>query len=100
MSNTIQKPTIGRVVIYTAWRGQGEASGKVDEYPGIVVLALHADYGIVDIKTFGPNSIYDNKNVPYSADGAPMTWRYPTQCKDTLDVGENGCVVVKDEGEA
>lgn len=97
MSTTIQKPTIGRVVIFTARRGTGEASGKVDEYPGIVVLALHADYGIVDIKIFGPNGMYDNKNVPYDANGAPMTWRYPPHSKDTLDVGESGCVIVKDE---
>jgi hypothetical protein len=41
--------------------------------------------------------MYDNKNVPYDANGAPMTWRYPPHSKDTLDVGENGCVIVKDE---
>lgn len=86
-----------------AWRGvSGAVVGPLtlDEYAGLVVYAQHADHGTVDIKTFGPNSIYDNRAVPYNANGAPMTWRYPTHCKDTIDAGEDGCVVVKDEGEA
>jgi hypothetical protein len=81
---TIQAPTIGRVVVFTAWRGEGEASGKVDEYPGTIVK-VHAD-GVVDIVTFGPNSVYHNNGVPYGANGQAGTWRYPLFCGDKIEV--------------
>lgn len=89
----IPKPSLGRVVIFTAWRGEGEASGKVDEYAGLVVGVKHADGGVVDIKTFGPNSIYCNQGIPFDANGSAGTWRYPPHCKDVLDLDVNGRVI-------
>lgn len=82
----IQKPSLGRVVIFTAWRGEGEASGKVDEYAGLVVGVSHADGGVVDIKTFGPNSIYSNNGIPHDATGKAGTWRYPPFVKEEVEV--------------
>lgn len=82
----IQKPTLGRVVIFTAFRGEGEASGKVDEYAGIVVNTPYADASIVDIKTFGSHSLYSNLAVPHDAGGKAGTWRYPPRCTDEIEV--------------
>lgn len=89
----ITKPTLGRIVIFTAWRGEGEASGSVDEYAGLVVGVSQADRGLVDLKTFGPNSIYSNSAVPFDAKGSAGTWRYPPQYKDVLDLDTDGRVV-------
>lgn len=86
MTVKIQKPTLGRVVIYTAWRGEGEASGKVDEYAGLVVGVAHADGAVVDIKTFGSNSIYSNNGIPYDGSGKAGTWRYPPRCTEEIEV--------------
>jgi len=83
---TIQKPTLGRVVIFTAWRGEGEASGKRDEYTGLVVGVSQADVGMVDLKTFGPTSIYSNQCVPYDANGVARTWRYPERSDETITI--------------
>lgn len=80
----IQKPTLGRVVIFAAFRGHGE--GNVDEYAGIVV-GLTEKPGVVDLKTFGPASIYCNLGVPYDADGKAGTWRYPPKSDETIEVG-------------
>ena len=96
MSSKIQKPTLGRGVIYTAWRGEGEASGKVDEYTGLVVGVAKAHEGTIDIKTFGPNSIYSNNGVHFDANGKAGTWRYPERCDDMLDVNDAGEVVLFD----
>ena len=68
-------PRLTDLVIFTASRGNGE-SGAVDEYAGIVVGVKRASEGIVDLKTFGPNSVYSNHSVPYNANGASGTWRY------------------------
>jgi hypothetical protein len=81
----IQKPTLGRVVIFTAWRGHDEKDR--DEYAGIIVR-VHDQLGpgVVDIKTMGPHSLYDNARVPHDANGAGGTWRYPPHTKDEIEV--------------
>jgi hypothetical protein len=94
MSITIQKPSKGRVVhFHTSTQRELSDSDKqqgiekvwrLDVWPGIVT-DVH-DAGRIDIKTFGPSSIYDNHNVPYSSDGAPGTWRYPPHEKETIEV--------------
>lgn len=84
----IQKPTIDRIVEFTAWRGVGERSGEVDRYAGIVVAspADGHDASTVDLVTFGPHSVYHNNAVPFDADGAAGTWRYPARTDDLIDV--------------
>lgn len=77
--NTIlfrRAPRLCDLVIFTASRGDGTASGVVDEYAGIVVGVKRASEGIVDLKTFGPNSLYSNHSVPYNEHGAAGTWRH------------------------
>lgn len=83
----IQKPSLGRVVIFTAWRGQGADSGKVDQYAGIIVgVADDKPAGVIDIVTLGPSSVYHNNNVSHDADGAAGTWRYPPFVKEEIEV--------------
>ena len=104
----IQKPSLGRVVIFTAFRGHEKT--EVDEYAGIIVkvhtplsegarglrslesLRLLTDEeksaatGRIDIKTFGSSSTYDNHNVEHGAEGKTNTWRYPTVMRDEIEV--------------
>jgi hypothetical protein len=80
----IQKPTLGRVVIFTAFRGQDGQSEVSDEYPGTVVK--HHGEGVIDIVTQGSNSTYHVNNVPYDVKGDSGTWRYPERCDDMIDV--------------
>jgi sensor domain CHASE-containing protein len=93
----IQKPSKGHVVIFTAWRGQGPDSGKVDEYAGIIVN-VHEPQQLtdaggfdhpgdkVDLVTFGPSSFYHNNGVRHDADGATGTWRYPPREAGEIEV--------------
>ena len=87
MNKTIQKPTIGRVVIFTALyeeRIDGDDRViKIDTYPGIITR-VH-DGGVVDLVTFGPGSIYHNHGVPYGVDKSG-TWSYPDITRDTIEV--------------
>lgn len=98
----IQKPTIGRIVelsVFAGWRPYDPETDKGDgapeggerakpplRYAGIIV-GVH-DRGVVDIVTFGPQSIYHNNGVAFDQDGQPLTssWRYPPRCDDLIDV--------------
>ena len=97
----IPKPTIGRIVLFTAWRGEGEASGKVDEYAGVVVKVHKAEPsvqngrggidagvldGTIDIVTLGSQSVYHNNNIVHDANGKAGTWRYPPHSKEEIEV--------------
>jgi hypothetical protein len=82
----IQKPSLGRVVIFTAWRGQGEESGKVDQYAGVIVGVSDDKPGVIDIVTLGPSSVYHNNGARFDADGSAGTWRYPPFVKDEIEV--------------
>jgi hypothetical protein len=79
---TISTPTPGRVVLFTAFRGHETA--EKDEYPGIVVK--HHGDGVVDLVTFGPNSIYHNHKVKHLHSGEPQGWRYPPHSADMIDI--------------
>lgn len=85
---TIQAPTIGRVVIFTALYEERKAGDdlviNIDTYPGIITR-VHAD-GVVDLVTFGPGSIYHNLAVPHCARGKSGTWAFPLASKDTIEV--------------
>lgn len=85
---TITIPTKGRVVTFTAHVGF-DTTERI-EYAGIVVG--HQGHGVVDLVTFGPNSVYHNEGIPYDANGHAKTWRYPDAMRDTLDLNENGTV--------
>ncbi len=85
MAVTIQKPSKGRVVHFTV-ETERAYDPTIDAptvskvitiaiYPGLVTEVYEG--GVIDIKTFGPNSIYDNHKVSYNADGKSGTWRYP-----------------------
>lgn len=78
----IQKPTIGRVVEFTAFRGHEES--ERDAYAAIITK-VYPD-GVVDLVTFGPNSFYFQHRIAYDAEGEAMTWRYPPRCDDKIDV--------------
>ena len=85
---SIQTPSIGRVVIFTASYAEGiDNDGnrviKIDCYPGIVTR-VH-DGGVVDIVTFGPSSIYHNNGVPYGVDQSG-TWAWPQHVTETITV--------------
>ena len=85
---TIQAPTIGRGVIFTALNEERvEANGRVvtlQTYPGTIVK-VHDD-GVVDLVTFGPASLYHNNGIRYGAHGQAGTWQYPTPCLDKIEV--------------
>jgi hypothetical protein len=86
----IQYPSLGRVVEFTARKGFCEFLREEERvtYAGLVV-GVHLN-GVVDIVTFGPNSVHHNNRVAYHANGEAMTWRYPPRCDATLDVSEDG----------
>jgi hypothetical protein len=79
---TIQKPTIGRVVLFTAFRGHEQKA--TDEYAGIIVKVHEG--GVVDLVTFGPFSVYHNNGVPHDAAGGAQGWRYPEITRETIEV--------------
>lgn len=86
---TIQAPTIGRVVIFTARNDErveddGTRVTTIDTYPGTIVK-VHDD-GVVDLVTFGPHSVYHHNGVRYGAHGQAGTWNYPLQTRDTIEV--------------
>lgn len=78
----IQKPTIGRVVEFTAFRGHEEK--ERDAYPA-TITKVHDD-GVVDLVTFGRQSVYFQTGIKHSADGDAMTWRYPPRSDETIEV--------------
>jgi hypothetical protein len=89
MTVKIQKPTLGRVVLFTAYRGHTEAgTALVDEYPGLITCVLDEGLwpGRVHLVTFGPTSMYHNQSVEHDSDGAPNTWRYPPMSRDEIEV--------------
>ena len=79
---TIPKPTVGRIVLFTAFRGHEQTA--TDEYAGIIVK-VHAG-GVVDLVTFGPFSVYHNNGIPHDAAGGAQGWRYPDITRDTIEV--------------
>ena len=85
---TIIIPTKGRIVTFTAHVGF-DTTERI-EYAGLVVG--HHGNGVVDLVTFGPNSVYHNGDIPYDANGRAMTWRYPDAQRNTLDINEDGSV--------
>lgn len=84
----VSAPSKGRVVEFTAHVGFDTAERV--SYAGLVV-GVHAN-GVVDLVTFGPNSVYHNNGVPYDRNGGAMSWRYPLHVSDSLDVGDDGLV--------
>jgi hypothetical protein len=80
-SRKVRVARLGEIVIFTAARGQGD-TGVVDEYAALVVGVKRAKEGILDLKTFGPNSMYSNHAVPYNSLGKPGTWRLPKRWLD------------------
>lgn len=85
---TIQAPTIGRIIIFTASNTESVdghvRTVKIDSYPGIIVRAH--DGGVVDIVTFGPHSMYHNNGIPFDPHGRSGTWMYPLHTKDQIAV--------------
>lgn len=79
----IQKPTRGRVVEYTAFRGHQEKD--TDAYTALVT-GVTEDPLFVNLVTFGTHSVYFQTKVPYDADGKAGTWRYPPRCEDMIEV--------------
>jgi hypothetical protein len=87
---TITDPTKGRIEEITAHVGFNTSERVV--YAGIIV-GVHP-HGVVDLVTFGANSVYHNGGVPYDGSASAMTWRYPSISRDTLDLDESGRVLV------
>lgn len=85
----IQKPSLGRIVIFTAFRGHTET--ETDQYAGIIVK-VHPDTpetpggSFVDIVTLGSSSVYHNNRARFDADGLSGTWRYPPHVKEEIEV--------------
>ena len=75
-----QKPSVGRIVHFTA--ADGPPRTGTTAYAAIVT-AVHPknpDGGgdeTVDLATLGPRSLYFQLGVKYDADGANGTWRWP-----------------------
>ena len=68
-----QKPSIGRIVHFTAADGPPKTGSAA--YASIIT-AVNADES-VELATFGPNSLYFQHAVKFDADGANHTWRWP-----------------------
>lgn len=76
-----QKPSVGRIV-HAYGRGLGAAS-----YPGglpilpppeaAIITNLHEEDGVVDLKIFQSNGIFDQHRVKYSETPAPYCWTWP-----------------------
>lgn len=79
----IQKPSQGRVVLFTAFRGNEEKA--TDEYTALITRA-HDTPGFVDLVTFGSQSVYFQHKVAFDADGGAGTWRYPPHVKEEIEV--------------
>jgi hypothetical protein len=63
-------PTIGRTVHFTSLDGE--------TYAGIITRVIGGATGtVVDLVTFGPNSVYFNHNVPFSVGPDPGHWTWP-----------------------
>lgn len=87
MTTHIQKPTKGRVVLYTAFRGHVQDKEQVDEYAGIVTgVPDPTRPEIINIVTFGDASTYFQTKVPFNADGLAGTWRYPPRSEEMVEV--------------
>lgn len=65
-----QKPSVGRIVHFTG------PDGDPGPYAGIIVR-VHPTEGVVDLVTFGPNSVYHNHSAPFSAEPKPGHWNWP-----------------------
>lgn len=84
----IQKPTIGRIVEFTAFRGH--ETRERDAYAAVITKVYDRDSdseraGCTDLVTFGPNSVYFQHGVPHDADGEAMTWRYPPRSTEEIE---------------
>ena len=77
---TIQKPTLGRIVLFSPEEGR--------VLVGLVVGVSRASEGRVDLRTltFGPSTTYGASAVPYGSDGRAGTWRYPSLCNEEIEV--------------
>lgn len=82
MSIRIQEPTLGRIVLFTSFRGHEEK--ELDEYAALITKVHHN--GVVDLATFGSSSLYHKTSIPYDADGRSGSWRYPIPTHDTIDI--------------
>lgn len=66
-----QKPSVGRMVHFRA------SDGDPGPYPGIIVRVHWQDGETVDLVTFGPNSLYHNHLVKFSAEPKAGCWNWP-----------------------
>jgi hypothetical protein len=74
----IQKPTLGRIVLFTASDGH--------QSPAVVADVTFAARGIVGLRTLGPDTHYE-ASVPYDADDRALgTWRYPPMSKEEIEL--------------
>jgi hypothetical protein len=65
-------PSIGRIVHYTA------SCGDTGPYAGIIVKVTDpGPAGVVTLVTFGEDSFYHNRDVPFSAEPQPGHWSWP-----------------------
>ncbi len=79
----IQKPTPGRVVLFT------DADGDVT--PAVVVRVQHGldvtfEEGEVTLRDFAELKLLDE--IKHNAEGKPNTWRFPPFTKDEIEVPE------------
>lgn len=82
----IQKPTKGRVVFFTAYRGHDEKD--TDEYTALITNTYpsEGDGTVVDLVTFGSASFYFQPKVKFNSDGVAGSWRYPPFEKAEIEV--------------
>ena len=81
----IQRPTIGRIVIFTA---KSEIDGAATEHAGMITH-VHSKPGRISVSMFGepgPYSSVYNADADHDANGADGTWRYPPRCTDEIEV--------------
>lgn len=84
MTVTIQKPSLGRVVIYTDNGGVEHSArmSRITELAAKGVIDLHVDIWdfLVPVKPLG--------NVRHSLTPKPHTWRYPPFVEGKIEVPE------------
>lgn len=85
MSNSEQRPSIGRIVAYVPQEHDYQAkSNGAKEVPAIIVRTWEENDNYqndeVNLRVFtdGEETLW-RTSVPYDADGAPGTWHWPTK---------------------
>ncbi len=82
MTISIKKPQVGDPVLFSAPLPGMPNPDILDEYAGTVTRVSVNNDGVIDLVTFGANSMYFQHQIPHNVEGYPGSqgsWRYPSE---------------------